>query len=98
MTILELHYPMIQFLIVCLIYFVIYYFYQVLSMMKYAKSLADDDVFHPLLNCVLGRVVSMATGQGKMTLCQIVTEFTLPDLWTVTRLPGNYETPEVFTC
>jgi len=66
--------------------------------MKYAKSLADDDVFHPLLKCLLGRVVSMATGQGKMTLCQIVTKFTLPDLWTVTRLPGNYETPEVFTC
>lgn len=73
-------------------------FYQVLHMMKYAKTLADDNVFHPLLKCLLGRVVSMATGQYKMTLCQIVTEFILPDLWNVTRLPGNCETPEVFTC
>lgn len=73
-------------------------FHQVLHMMKYAKTLADDNVFHPLLKCLLGRVVSMATGQCKMTLCQIVTKFILPDLWKVTRLPGNYETPEVFTC
>jgi len=66
----------------------------VLSMVKYAKTLADDNVFHSLLKCLLGRVVSMATDQCKVTLCQIVTEFTLPDLWRVTRLPGNYETPE----
>ena len=66
--------------------------------MKYAKTLADDNVFHPLLKCLLGRIVSMATGQCQMTLCQIVTEFVLPDLWKVTRLPGNYETPEVFAC
>lgn len=66
-------------------------------MMKYAKTLADDNVFHPLLKYLLGRVVSMATDQCKVTLSQIVTEFTLPDLWRVTRLPGNYETPEVLT-
>ena len=68
-------------------------------MMKYAKTLEDDNVFHPLLKCLLGRVVFMATGQCKMNLCQIVTEFILPDLWTVTKLPGNYESPEViYTC
>ena len=64
-------------------------------MMKYAKTLADDNVFYPLLNCLLGRVVSIAKDQHKMTLCQIVTEFILPDLWRVTSLPGNYEIPEV---
>ena len=81
-----------------MLYLLCYYFYQVLSMMKYAKTLADDNIFHPVLKCLLGRVVSMATGQCKVTLCQTVTEFILPDLWKVTRLPGNYETPEVFTC
>ncbi|XP_078352830.1 HEAT repeat-containing protein 1-like isoform X2 [Oculina patagonica] len=66
----------------------------VLSMIKYAESLADESLFHPLLKCLLGRVVSMATGQCKRTLCQVVTEYILPDLWKVTRLPGNYETPK----
>lgn len=67
-------------------------------MMKYSKTLADDNVFHPMLKSLLGRVISMATDQCKVTLCQAVTEFILPDLWRVTRLPGNYETPEVLTC
>ena len=98
MKTLVLQYPMTSFLkALYLFYFVINYFYQVLSMMKYAKTLTDDNVFHPLLKCLLGRVVFMATGQCKMNLCQIVTEFILPDLWTVTKLPGNYESPEVFT-
>lgn len=66
-------------------------------MIKYAKGLADESPFHPLLKCLLGRVVTMATGQCKRTLCQVVTEFILPDLWKVTRLPGNYETLKVFT-
>ena len=67
-------------------------------MIKYVKSLADESIFHPLLKCLLGRIVSMATGQCKRTLCQVVTDFILPDLRKVTELPGNYETPKVFAC
>lgn len=26
-----------------------------------------------------------------MKFCQIITEYILPDIWKVTRLPGNYE-------
>jgi len=37
----------------------------------------------------------MATDQCKKALCQIVTEFILPELWNITKLPGNYEAPEL---
>ena len=81
----------------CIMFFLMIFFCQVQSMIKYGKSLADESLFHPLLKCMLGRVISMATGQCKRTLCEIVTEFVLPDLWKVTRLPGNYEISKVFT-
>ena len=64
-------------------------------MINHAKSLTDESIFHQLLKCMLGRIVSMTTGQCKETVCRIVTEFILPDLWKVTRLQGNYEAPEV---
>ena len=64
-------------------------------MISHAKSLPDDDLFHLLLRCLLGSVVSMAAGNCKMTICQTVTEFIIPDLWKVTKLLGNYDVPEV---
>ena len=64
-------------------------------MITYAKSLPDENLFHPLLKCLLSATVTMVTGQYKMTLCQVVTEFILPDIWKVTRLPGKYEPPKV---
>ena len=70
-------------------------FCQVQSMMSHAKGLEEESLFHPLLKCLLCRVVSMTTGQSKETLCHIVAGFILPDLWKVARLQGNYDTPEV---
>ena len=64
-------------------------------MMTHAKGLAEESLFHPLLKCLLGQVVSMTTGQSKATLCHIVAGFIIPDLWKVARLQGNYDTPEV---
>lgn len=64
-------------------------------MMSHAKGLAEESLFHPLLKCLLWWVVSMTTGQSKATLCHIVAEFIMPDLWKVARLQGNYDTPEV---
>lgn len=59
-------------------------------MIAYAKSLSDESLFHPLLECLLSRVITTATEECKMMLCQVITEFILPDIWKVTRLPGNY--------
>ena len=70
-------------------------FCQVQSMMSHAKGLAEESLFHPLLKCLLCRVVSMTTGQSKAMLCHIVAGFIMPDLWKVARLQGNYDTPEV---
>ena len=67
-------------------------------MINHAKSLTDENLFHLLLKCLLGRTVAVATGQCKKMLSQIVTELILPDLWKVTRLQGNYEAPEVHCC
>ena len=64
-------------------------------MMSHAKGLAEESLFHPLLKCLLCRVVSMTTGQSKETLCHIVAGFIMPDLWKVARLQGNFDTPEV---
>lgn len=64
-------------------------------MMNHAKGLAEESLFHPLLRCLLCRVVSTTTGQPKETLCHIIAGFILPDLWKVARLEGNYDTPEV---
>ncbi|PFX20859.1 HEAT repeat-containing protein 1 [Stylophora pistillata] len=61
------------------------------SMIAYAKSLSDESLFHPLLESLLRRVLATATEPCKMMLCQVITEFILPDIWKVTRLPGNYE-------
>ncbi|KAJ7330602.1 HEAT repeat-containing protein 1 [Desmophyllum pertusum] len=66
-----------------------------MSMIMHAKGLADDNLFHPLLRCLLGRVVSMATDLHRWAMCQMVTEFILPDLWKVTKLQGSYETPKL---
>ena len=65
------------------------------SMMSHAKGLKEESLFHPLLKCLLGQVVSMTIGQSKETLCHIVAGFIMPDLWKVARLQGNYDTPEV---
>lgn len=70
-------------------------FCQVQSMMSHAKDLAGESLFHPLLKCLLGQVVSMTAGQSKETLCHIVAGFIMPDLWKVARLQGNFDTPEV---
>lgn len=70
-------------------------FCQVQSMMSHAKGLAEESLFHPLLKCLLCRVVSMTTGQSKETLCHIVARFIMPDLWKVARLQGNYDALEV---
>ena len=65
-------------------------------MMSHAKGLEEESLFHPLLKCLLSQVVSMTTGQPlKETLCHIIAEFILPDLWKVARLQGNYDTPKV---
>ena len=64
-------------------------------MMSHAKGLEEESLFHPLLKCLLGQVVSTTTGQPKETLCHIIAGFILPDLWKVARLQGNYDTPEV---
>ena len=60
-------------------------------MIAYAKTLSDESLFYPLLNCLLSRVIITATEKCKMKFCQIITEYILPDIWKVTRLPGNYE-------
>ena len=60
-------------------------------MIAYAKTLSDESLFYPLLNCLLIRVIATATEECKMKFCQIITEYILPDIWKVTRLPGNYE-------
>jgi len=64
-------------------------------MINHAKTLTDDNIFHLLLKSVLGQAVAVATDQCKKTLCQIVTEFILPELWKITKLQGNYEALEV---
>ncbi|RMX40131.1 hypothetical protein pdam_00002238 [Pocillopora damicornis] len=61
------------------------------SMIGYAKTLSDESLFYPLLNCLLSRVIATATEECKIKFCQIITEYILPDIWKVTRLPGNYE-------
>ena len=60
-------------------------------MIGYAKSLSDESLFYPLLNCLLSRVIATATEACKMKFCQIISEYILPDIWKVTRMPGNYE-------
>ena len=67
-------------------------------MMSHAKDLEEESLFHPLLKCLLCRVVSMTIGQSKETLCHIVAGFIMPDLWKVARLQGNYDTPDEVVC
>ena len=64
-------------------------------MIAYAKTLSDESLFYPLLNCLLSRVTATATEECKMKFCQIITEYVLPDIWKVTRLLGNYESLKV---